>query len=116
MTIFLIQAVHTVIFVGITACMFYLLYCGLFNRLSRWTLAAWAVVVGHGIVLVIAGWTCPLTVWAQKLGAENGQVADIFLPLWIADNLFAIYRPAFAVVCILLLVRLALNRRARRET
>ena len=113
MLLFLIKAVHTVLFLLITACMLYLLYGGIANRLSRWTLAALALVVVHGIVLILSGWTCPLTLWAHRLGAANGGVSDIFLPLWLADNLFAICRPAFALICLLLLTRVLLNRRSR---
>jgi len=113
MLILLIKAVHTVLFLLITGCMLYLLYCGIANRLSRWTLAALAVVVVHGVVLTVSGWTCPLTIWAHRLGAANGGVSDLFLPRWLADNLWAIYRPAFAAICLLLLIRVLLNRRSR---
>ena len=44
--------------------------------------------------------------YAEKLGAEDGSVADIFLPKFIADQIFRIFG-AISVICfVLLLVRL----------
>jgi hypothetical protein len=60
----------------------------------------------EGVVLLISGCKCPLTVYAEKLGAEDGSVADIFLPKFIADQMFRIFGIISLICFVLLLVRL----------
>ena len=43
------------------------------------------------------GFHCPLTGVAESLGAEDGSVTDIFLPMWFAKRLPAIHLPLIAL-------------------
>ena len=43
--------------------------------------------MGETAVFVGNGCTCPLTPIAERLGAERGSVADIYLPGWFARRL-----------------------------
>jgi hypothetical protein len=101
-----IKVVHTVIFFVLSACVLDALYSGVFNRVSNWTGAAVALVVVESIVLMLCRWTCPLTILAERLGATDGAVADIFLPKWFADRIFPICGTTFLLACVILVARL----------
>jgi hypothetical protein len=116
MTLFFIKLIHTVIFFVMTASILYLLYSGVMNRGTRWTVLAVILIFVEGIALLLNDWKCPLTTWAENLGAVNGSVSDIFLPHWLADHLFSICTPLFAVGFIMLIIRRLLNRRSANST
>jgi hypothetical protein len=109
-TIFQIKAVHTVIFVVLSACVLFTLYSGLAARITGRTWIAVALVVVEGIVLAACGGRCPLTILAERQGAKRGAVTDLFLPRWFADRIFPICGTTFLVACILLALRLVVGR------
>ena len=109
MAIFFIKLVHSAIFFIMTTCVVILFYTGIMNRLSGWTIIAFVLILIEGIVLILNKWQCPLTIWAEKLGAADGSVTNIFLPRWLADRLFSICAPLFVIACIILIIRLILN-------
>jgi len=65
-----------------------------------------ALVVVESIVLVSAGWRCPLTILAERRGTTQGAVADIFLPRWFVERIFPICGTIFLVACAILVARL----------
>lgn len=80
--VFLIKAVHTLVFLFMSGCILYVLYCGLTRRYD-WTLAvATGAVLVEVAVYLLNGRRCPLTQWAQDYGDPTGNdlIADIFLP------------------------------------
>lgn len=77
-----IKSVHTAIFLFMSACILYVLYCGL-TRTYGWLLAAAVgAVLLESAVYVLNGRRCPLTKLAQQYGDPTGNdlIADIFLP------------------------------------
>ena len=56
-------------------------------------------------MLWASGWTCPLTILAERQGALRGSVADIFLPKWLADRTFPICGTLFGLALILIALR-----------
>ena len=104
-TIFQVKLAHTVIFWILSLCVVYALFSALANRITTWTWVAVALLLFESLVLVMSGWTCPLTILAQRLGAGRGSVADIFLPEWFADRIFPICGTAYGVALVLLLLR-----------
>lgn len=106
LTITHVKVVHTVIFWVLSTCVAYALYSALTNDITRWTWLAVALVVVEGLVLLSCGWTCPLTIVAERLGATRGSVADIFLPKWFADRIFPICGTTYLVACVILVLRL----------
>jgi hypothetical protein len=105
-TIFQIKFIHTVIFWILTGCIVFAFWSGAMNRISNWTLVAIAAVILEGIALLLFKGKCPLTVLAERMGAEHGSVADIFLPKWFSDRLFPICGTTFIVACGLVVYRL----------
>lgn len=105
-TIFQIKLVHTVIFWILSLCVLYALFSALADRVTPWTWVAVVLLLVESVVLVAFRWTCPLTILAERQGAVRGEVADIFLPKWLADRIFPICGTLYGVALILLAWRL----------
>lgn len=88
-----VKAVHTLAWFSIEACMVYVLYAGFARRSDRRAGIAAAVVAAESLIFAGNGFRCPLTQVAERLGAEQGSVTDIYLPRWFARNLPAIHVP-----------------------
>ena len=104
-TIFQIKLVHTVIFWVLSFCVAYVLYSGVFDRITMWTWVAAGLLLIETFVLAAAGWICPLTLLAERQGAARGSVADIFLPEWFADRIFPICGTLYVIALIIIVVR-----------
>jgi hypothetical protein len=105
-TILQIKFVHTLIFWVLSLCVLYSLASGVSGYITAWTWVAVGLVLIESVVLMISGWTCPLTLLAERLGARRGSVVDIFLPKWFADRIFPICGTTFALAVVLLLFRI----------
>lgn len=105
-TIFRIKLVHTIIFWVLSFCVVYALFSGLADRITPWTWVAVAILLVESVVLVLSGWTCPLTILAERHGALEGSVTDIFLPRWLSDRIFPVCGAAYAVALVLIVWRL----------
>jgi hypothetical protein len=106
LTVLHVKLVHTLIFVVLSGCVLYILVSGAFNRITPWTWIAVAAIVIEGLVLAASGGRCPLTAVAERLGASDGSVADIFLPRWFADRIFPICGTLYLISCVVVVVRL----------
>jgi hypothetical protein len=104
-SIFQIKLLHTGIFWVLSACVTYALFSGVTGRLTTWTWVAVGAVILEGIVLLVFGGICPLTLLAERRGAVRGSVADIFLPKWVADRIFPICGTTYAVALLIILLR-----------
>lgn len=91
--VFGIKLVHSLIFLSIAASILQVFYAGVTNRSSRWTRFSLTLAVGECLVFSGNRFRCPLTGLAESLGAESGQVADIFLPRWLAERIPWIFTP-----------------------
>ncbi len=69
------------------------------------TWVAFGIVILELVVLILNDWQCPLTIFAENQGAVKGSVADLFLPKWLADQLFTIFGVLIGVMCLLLFWR-----------
>lgn len=106
LTILHVKLVHTLVFVVLSACVLYVLASGALDRITPWTWGAIAAIVVEGVVLAASGGRCPLTAVAERLGAADGSVSDIFLPKWFADRIFPICGTLFFIGCALVAARL----------
>lgn len=88
--------------------MVYVLYAGFAGRSDRRVAIAAGVVAGESLIFAANGFRCPLTGVAERLGAADGSVTDIYLPRWFAHYLPAIHVP------ILLLAAYLHGRNIRR--
>jgi hypothetical protein len=86
LTIFLIKALHTAVFLLVSGCVIYVLRCGIAGRAKReWLLAAIAVPLAIGILWCLNRRECMLSSIIYRLSGGDRTVADIFLPDWFAS-------------------------------
>ena len=78
----------------------------LLDDISYLTWIGIGFILLEGFVLLLNGWKCPLTVYAEDLGADDGSVTDIFLTKFIADNMFKIFGMISAICFVMLVIRL----------
>lgn len=81
------------------------LFSGLTGRITTWTWVAVGLLLIESVVLAACRWTCPLTILAERQGAERGSVTDIFLPKWLADRIFPIFGTGFGIALLLIFWR-----------
>ncbi len=109
-----IKAIHSLAFFVIAACVMQIFRAGITGRPSRWTRPAIGIALGECAVFVAFRCRCPLRLLAEDLGAESGQVTDIYLPKWLADRITWIFTPLLVVgLAGLLLKRLGRHPRYR---
>lgn len=105
LTLFHIKLVHTLIFAVLSGCVIYILLSGALDRITPWTWVAIVAIVAEGVVLAASGGRCPLTIAAERLGAADGSVADLFLPKWFADRTFPICGTLYLIGCVIVAIR-----------
>jgi hypothetical protein len=104
-----IKGLHTALFVGIGAAIVLFVWDGFRGHPGRRSAIALGIVMGEGAIYVSNNQVCPFTPLAEELGAENGAVADLFLPEWAS-------RRIPVVSTSVLLLGIALNARALRSS
>jgi hypothetical protein len=104
-TIFQMKLVHTLIFWVLSLCVAYALFSGVADRITMWTWVAVGLLLVESVVLAVSGWTCPLTILAERRGAVRGSVTDIFLPRWFADRIFPICGTLYGIALLIIVLR-----------
>lgn len=102
----MIKILHTVIWAFFVFIIFYILYSALIDRVNSLTWIAIALIVVEGIILLINGWRCPLTIVGEKYTQQNDVGFDIFLPRWVAKNNKTIFTTIYSIGVMLVLYRL----------
>jgi tetrahydromethanopterin S-methyltransferase subunit E len=99
-----VKVTHTVIWVFFVAC---ILAIPLFTALSRFRLAVLcAAIVGVEVaVLLLNGFTCPLTNVAARYTSDRRANFDIYLPEWLARHNKAVFGTLYIAAVFLLVVR-----------
>jgi len=100
-----IKAFHSAIFFVNSAAILYLFQAGVRGRSGRWTRPALGAVGVELVALALSGGACPLTRLVERMGAEDGRVSDIFLPMWFADRIPWLCTPPLVVGVVGLLLR-----------
>lgn len=101
-TVLQIKVVHTLVFWVLSLCVAYALFCGIADRITVWTWVAVGLLALESVVLVLSGWTCPLTILAERRGAARGSVTDIFLPKWCADRIFPFCGTSYVLALVII--------------
>jgi hypothetical protein len=86
-------------------CLVYILYAGIAATFNIILLLAIISIAFNGVLLILNKGRCPFTTLAEKQGAQSGAVTDLFLPKFIARNIFRVSFPFFILELILLAVR-----------
>lgn len=105
--LFIIKAVHTLIWLFFNGVIFYMLYAAIVNKLDIWLWLGYALIFAEGIILLIFNSSCPLTLLARNYSDSTSANFDIFLPNWLAKYNKLVYSAILMVVTVITLVRLA---------
>ena len=101
-----IKTVHTLIFIFIIIWVGIVFFTLLLDKISMLTWVGIGFMLLEGLILLISRWQCPLTVYAENLGADDGSVTRILLPGFIATRTFKIFATISVICFLMLLVRL----------
>ena len=102
----LIKIAHTVIWCVFVIAILYILYAGIFDRVSGLVWFCIGLVFIEGIILLIFKGKCPFTLLGYKY-ANNPEIGfDIFLPAWLAKNNKLIFTSLFFIGLVLVLWRI----------
>ena len=82
-----IKTIHTIVFLSVAALIVLYTWDGARRRAGRRTRAALTVALAETAVYASNNQVCPLTPLAEDLGADNGSVTDILLPLWLSRRI-----------------------------
>jgi hypothetical protein len=102
----LVKVVHTVAFYMMSTALLVMVYEVVLDRITWITWNAAGLFLAEGIVLLLNRGRCPMTSMAEGLGASSGQITDLFLPKWFADQIFKVYGVLFVASLALLFIRL----------
>ncbi|MBK7344394.1 MAG: hypothetical protein IPJ06_15630 [Saprospiraceae bacterium] len=98
-----IKWVHTLIWAIFVTLIFYVVYSGISGHITRMTWVSIGLVVGEGLVLLLFGMSCPLTVMARRYSDSDRANFDIFLPEWLARKNKLIFTTLFVAGALMVL-------------
>lgn len=101
-----IKLIHTIIWAFFVLVIFYILFAGIFDRINIYTFIAIGLVLIEGLILILFGWRCPLTVMGEKYSDDHEIGFDIFLPKWLAKNNKTILGAIFGIGAVIVILRL----------
>jgi hypothetical protein len=82
-----VRTVHSAVFLAVLGSILWLVASGLRGRHGRSVAVAAWLVTAESVVFVANRGVCPLTPLAERLGAVDGGVSDIFLPERLARTI-----------------------------
>jgi hypothetical protein len=102
----ILKTIHTLIWIFFNVVLGYMAYAVIINKIDKYVWIGIGLIVLEGIVLLIFGKMCPLTVLARKYSDSTRDNFDIYLPNWLARHNKLIYTTLFVLICILMAARL----------
>jgi hypothetical protein len=102
----LIKLIHTLVWIFFNLVLAYLLFSVLTDKIDIWVWIGLGLFLLGGIILLISGMACPLTILARKYSDSTKDNFDIFLPNWLARYTKPIYTLLLAIVIAILIFRL----------
>jgi hypothetical protein len=100
-----VKLIHTIIWIFYVTVISFILYSGFANKVNVYTWIAIGLVVIEGLILLIFGMYCPITLMARKYSSSGKDNFDIFLPNWVARNNKLIFSVIFILGLILVVYR-----------
>ncbi len=101
-----IKSIHMAIFITMNVFLAILILEVIADRISCLSWLSIAALLTESVVLIANGWRCPISIYAQNIGATNGHESDIFLPLWFTDRIPVLYGSVLAVTLLFFAIRL----------
>jgi len=100
-----IKLIHTLIWVFFVVVIFYVLYSGIYDKVTTYTWIGIGLVLVEGLVLLVFKMFCPLTLVARKYSDSKKDNFDIFLPNWLAKHNKLIFTTIYVLGLLLVLIR-----------
>ena len=89
--IFLLKFIHSLIMLYLTFSTGYILYCGIVQQVTDLLLISIIIMAVEGVGIILYNFKCPLAVYAENLGSEDGRVTQYFYPQWFVPHVFKTY-------------------------
>lgn len=105
-----LKVLHTLIWLFFNVVIFYLLYAVIANRINHWVWICLGLILLEGLVLLLFGQLCPVTIWARKYSQSQRANFDIYLPHWLALYNQRIYTGIVLLAVVILIYRLLGSR------
>jgi len=105
----IIKLAHTIVWGIFVVAILYVLYAGLFDRVTKLVWFCIAAVLIEAVVLLINKWKCPFTSFGYKYTKNHDVGFDIFLPVWLAKHNKVIFSTLFTIGFALVLWRVLNN-------
>lgn len=103
--LFLVRAVHSVIYVIMATAVFLVLYAGVTGATGPWLWAALGLVAIEIVVFAGSGMKCPLTAIVARYSGERPQVSDTFFPERCTRHTLRVFGPLIGLGLLLLAIR-----------
>ena len=100
-----IKLAHTLIWAFFVVVIFYVLYSGIYDKVTTYTWIGIGFVLLEGLVLLVFKMFCPLTLVARKYSDSEKDNFDIFLPNWLAKHNKLIFTTIYVLALLLVLIR-----------
>ena len=100
-----IKLLHTLIWAFLVVVIFYVLYSGIYDKVTTYTWIGIGLVLVEGLVLLIFNKFCPLTLVARQYSDSEKDNFDIFLPNWLAKHNKLIFTAIYVLALLLVLIR-----------
>ena len=100
-----IKLIHTLIWAFFVVVIFYILYSGIYDKVTTYTWIGIGLVLVEGLVLLVFKMFCPLTLVARKYSDSEEDNFDIFLPNWLAKHNKLIFTTIYVLALLLVLIR-----------
>ncbi|MBE9137072.1 hypothetical protein IQ254_07630 [Nodosilinea sp. LEGE 07088] len=81
----LVQLFHLAVTLYMFTCLFYMIYCHVYGKQTRWLAIAYLSVLVETVVFFVYGWVCPLRVWVSS--QYSPDTADILLPSTLSQHI-----------------------------
>lgn len=101
----MVRAIHTAIYLVMSAATFLLVYAGVTGRDGVWLWIALGLLIIETVVFVGNGFACPLSAVARRYGATTGYAFDTFLPERVTRHTFNFFGTLMVVGLVLLALR-----------
>ena len=101
-----IKTIYSLLFIFMVILMGITFFTLLLDKISYITWIGIGFIFVEGLVLLANGKRCPLTVYTEDLGAEDGSITRILLPAIIASQIVKIFGIISVICFMMFLIRL----------
>lgn len=101
------------IFFFASACIVYVVYCGLVGRINGYLWASIGIVFAIGVTYAANGFECPLATLIHRL-ADRRDISDIVFPDWIANKIMPVSTVVYLIGIGLVAKRLCRDQEVQR--